>query len=120
MPIKAAVCDDSRADADYVMSLVKSWADQRGISLALSDFPSAEAFLFAYEDDADWDLLLLDIEMGAIDGVTLARQLRRSNETVQIIFITGYSDYIAEGYEVSALHYLLKPLQPEKLFSVQK
>ena len=44
--------------------------------------------------------------------------LRRSNETVQIIFITGYSDYIAEGYEVSALHYLLKPLQTEKLFSV--
>ena len=36
----------------------------------------------------------------------------------QIIFITGYSDYIAEGYEVAALHYLMKPVKKEKLFSV--
>ncbi len=39
-------------------------------------------------------------------------------ETVQIIFITGYPDFIAEGYEVEALHYLLKPVMPEKLGEV--
>ena len=36
-------------------------------------------------------------------------------ETVQIIFITGYPDFIAEGYEAEALHYLLKSVMPEKL-----
>ena len=56
--------------------------------------------------------------MGAMDGVTLAKKLRQKNETLQIVFITGYSDYIAEGYEVSALHYLMKPVKKEKLFSV--
>ncbi len=52
------------------------------------------------------------------DGVTMARRVRAENASVQIVFITGYSDYIAEGYEVSALHYLMKPVKEEKLFSV--
>ena len=65
-----------------------------------------------------YDILLLDIEMGAMDGVTMAKELRKSNDTVQIIFITGYSDYISEGYEVAALHYLMKPVKEEKLRSV--
>ena len=53
-----------------------------------------------------------------MDGVSLARMIRRENETIQILFLTGYSDYIAEGYEVAALHYLVKPVKEEKLFSV--
>ena len=81
-------------------------------------FPSAERFLFRYAEDKNWDILLLDIEMGAMDGVTMAKRVRRDNETVQIVFITGYSDYIAEGYEVAALHYLMKPVSREKLMTV--
>lgn len=56
--------------------------------------------------------------MGKTDGVTAARRIRCENSTVQIIFITGYSDYISEGYEVEALHYLMKPVGEEKLRSV--
>lgn len=56
--------------------------------------------------------------MGVMDGVAMARKLRRENDTVQIVFVTGYSDYIAEGYEVEALHYLLKPVKEEKLSAV--
>lgn len=44
--------------------------------------------------------------------------MRQENEAVQIVFITGYSDYIAEGYDVAALHYLVKPVSREKLFAV--
>ena len=56
--------------------------------------------------------------MNAMDGVTLAKKIRAQNEAVQIVFITGYSDYIAEGYEVSALHYLMKPVNRDRLYSV--
>ncbi|MCD8045457.1 MAG: LytTR family DNA-binding domain-containing protein [Clostridiales bacterium] len=56
--------------------------------------------------------------MGDMDGVSLAKRLRQDNETLQIVFVTGYSDYIAEGYEVAALHYLMKPLKKEKFFAV--
>ena len=68
--------------------------------------------------DKEYDVLLLDIEMKKMDGVTLARMIRKSNKSVQILFITGYSQYIAEGYDVEALHYLMKPIKEEKMFDV--
>jgi hypothetical protein len=69
-------------------------------------FESAEAFLFSYAEDKDYDILLLDIQMKNMSGIDLAREIRKDNEMLQIIFITGLTDYIAEGYDVSALHYL--------------
>jgi len=81
-------------------------------------FPSAESFLFRYAEDKQWDILLLDIEMGAMGGVTIAKQVRQDNEAVQIVFISGYSDCIAPGCEVAALHYLVKPVNREKLLTV--
>ena len=116
--LKVAICDDCPADRDYIAALVKRWAAERERAVAFSIFESAEEFLFHYEENKEQDILLLDIEMGKMDGVALAKELRRQDENMQLIFITGYSDYIAEGYEVAALHYLLKPVQGEKLFSV--
>lgn len=118
MDYKIAVCDDSDADRQYISRLVGQWAAGSGHTVQVDSFVSAENFLFHYADENDHDILLLDIEMGDMDGVTLAKKLRQENETVQIVFITGYSDYIAEGYEVDALHYLVKPVSEEKLSEV--
>ena len=118
MKYKIAICDDSDADRQYVLNMVDRWAASAGHVVHTDTFTSAENFLFHYAEESDYDILLLDIEMGAMDGVTMAKQLRKSNDTVQIVIITGYSDYISEGYEVSALHYLMKPVKEGKLFSV--
>lgn len=118
MKYKIAICDDHNADRQYVLNLVNHWAVSSGHAVHTDSFASAESFLFHYADESDYDILLLDIEMGAMDGVTMAKRIRKDNEAVQIIFITGYSDYIAEGYEVAALHYLMKPVNREKLFKV--
>ena len=113
-----ALCDDEAAQRDYLAALVRSWAEQAGWEIQLAAFESSEAFLFDHEERKDCDILLLDIEMGEIDGVTLAKRIRKENEMVQIVFVTGYSEYIADGYEVAALHYLMKPVDRDKLFSV--
>ena len=118
MAYQVAIVDDSTTDAEFVKGILISWANQRQANIQTEVFPSAEAFLFRYAEDKDWDILLLDIEMGAMDGVTMAKRVRQDNEAVQIVFITGYSDYIAEGYEVAALHYLMKPVNKDKLFAV--
>ena len=118
MAYRIAIVDDSRPDAGFVRDILKTWADQRHADIQAEVFPSAESFLFRYAEDKSWDILLLDIEMGAMDGVTMAKRVRQDNEAVQIVFITGYSDYIAEGYEVAALHYLMKPVDREKLLTV--
>ena len=112
-----AICDDSGADRQYVRRMAADWAAARGHTARIREFSSAERFLFR-DAACGCDILLLDIELGAMDGVTLAKRLRRRDDALQIVFITGYSDYISEGYEVAALHYLLKPVKEEKLRAV--
>ena len=118
MDYKIAICDDSEKDRAYIAAFVRKWADNTKCSVQIREFCSAENFLFHYAQEKDFHILLLDIEMGTMDGVTMAKRLRLENEEVQIVFITGYSEYIADGYEVDALHYLMKPVKEEKLSSV--
>lgn len=118
MAYRITICDDSQTDAGYLETLLLAWAKSRQAEVHIRRSLSAEQYLFSYAEDKCDDILLLDIEMGAMDGVTLARKLRQENETIQIVFITGYSDYISEGYDVAALHYLMKPVNAEKFHSV--
>ena len=116
MLCRIAITDDSPTDAAYLSSVVTDWAAENGFQAEISVFPSAEAFLFT--GAGAFDILLLDIEMGGMNGVELARALRADGQDLRIIFITGYPDFMSEGYEVSALHYLMKPVNPEKLCTV--
>ncbi|MDE7297574.1 MAG: LytTR family DNA-binding domain-containing protein, partial [Lachnospiraceae bacterium] len=118
MALSIAICDDNETDLQYITGMVNDWAMQRRIPVSVRAFSSAESFLFHYSENKDYDILLLDVEMGKLNGIDLAKQIRAQNDSVQLVFITGYPDFIAEGYEVSALHYLMKPVKPEKLKEV--
>lgn len=118
MDYSVAICDDSEVDRRYISALVTQWAAGAGAAVRISEFVSAESLLFDWDGGSGCDILLLDIEMGGMDGVTLAKRIRRDNARTQIVFITGFPDFIAEGYEVAALHYLMKPVSKEKLFQV--
>ena len=118
MTLHIAICDDERAQTEYLKTLIAAWSETSGNTVHCTAFPSAEAFWFRYAEDAGWDILLLDIEMGEMDGVSLAKRIRAQDSRVQILFVTGFPDFMAEGYEVSALHYLLKPVSAEKLSAV--
>lgn len=94
-----AICYDAAADADYIKSLILEWNREAGHPLRIESYPSAEAFLFAYDDDDSVDVLFLDIEMKAMSGVELAGKLREMGAGLQIVFITGYMDYIEQDYD---------------------
>lgn len=118
MKLNFAICDDNITEIEYISKIVGKWARANGNTAVISTFESAESFLFHYADDKSFDILLLDIQMKNMNGVELAKQIRLDNDSVQIIFITGFPDFMAEGYEVSALHYLMKPVSEQKLFEV--
>ena len=118
MEIKIAVCDDEHHQTEYIKSLVNKWADGKNIGLTVDMFESAENFKSAWSESKIFDILLLDIEMGGQNGVELARNLRKTDEKLVIIFITGFADYVSEGYDVSALHYLMKPVKEDKFYEV--
>ena len=77
MAYRVTIVDDSNIDAEYVQSILETWAKDRQADIRTEVFPSAEAFLFRYAEDKVWDILLLDIEMGAMDGVSLAKKIRQ-------------------------------------------
>ena len=118
MNYNISIVDDNSTDLEYVTTLVRGWAEENGHTVSISGFPSAEAFLFQYEEGKNFDILLLDIEMDGMSGVELAKWVRQKDEAVQLVFITGFPDFIADGYEVSALHYLIKPVYSKKLCTV--
>lgn len=93
-------------------------ATQTNHSVQLSTFSSAENFLFYYAEDSNFDILLLDVEMNAMSGIELAKRIRKDNHQAEIIFITSHFEFISEGYEVDALHYLVKPIVKAKLMEV--
>lgn len=118
MNYKIAICDDDQDQIEYISSIVSSWGRQNGFTCDMDVFHSAEAFLFAYEDHKGYDILLLDVEMKDMTGIELAKQIRKDNDRAEIIFITSHFEFIGEGYEVDALHYLIKPISEEKLMQV--
>lgn len=113
-----AICDDNSADLSYVRGLVEKWAKGTGNGVQVEEYGSAESFWFTWEENKNYDVLLLDIEMAGMSGMELAKKLRAKDRLVQIIFITGYMEYFSDGYDVEALHYLLKPVTEEKLLAV--
>lgn len=116
--LNIAVCDDETLEIEYLTSLTRQWAKSTETAVNILSFPSAEAFLFEYEENKNFDIILLDIQMSGINGIKLAEKIRENDGGMQIVFITGFPDYIAKGYDVSALHYLIKPVEKEKLFEI--
>lgn len=117
MPLTIAICDDNEDQIKELRRLLGEWSADKPFALNIDEYISAESFLFNYPDNP-CDLLLLDIEMNGINGMELAKKLRSEGDMLPIVFITGYSEYMSEGYEVEALHYLLKPVDKIKLFAV--
>ena len=118
MKYKIAICDDDTKQIEYLQQIVTTRAQKNRHLINLRQYAEAKHFLFDYEEEKDFDILLLDIEMPGISGIELAKKVRLENATVQIIFVTGYYDYFSDGFDVSALHYLIKPVNDRKLFPV--
>lgn len=112
-----AVVDDEMAHREILRKYIQEWRDREGIEAQVESFPSGEAFYFSWCEDQCWDVLFLDICMESEEaGIRLARRIREKKRTIVIIFTTGIPDYMQEGYEVEAMHYLLKPLDKRKVW----
>lgn len=118
MAYRIAICDDEQIEIEKLSAIVAAWSDQCGSPCEIRSFASAEAFLFAYEDDKVYDILLLDVEMKGISGIELAKLIRADSNRAEIVFITSHFEFVGEGYEVDALHYLVKPISEAKLMEV--
>ncbi|MCI8717951.1 MAG: LytTR family DNA-binding domain-containing protein [Lachnospiraceae bacterium] len=113
--MKIAIIEDIQSHGDLLTSYIKKWSVKNKTTLILKRFETAESFLFQWEEEADFDILFVDIQMSGMNGIEMAKKIRDKDKNIVIIFTTGLTDYIEEGYEVEAMHYLIKPVSETKL-----
>ena len=113
--MRIAICEDNREHAEILQGMVERWAAQENMKIDIGYYQSAEQFLFMMKDEVRYDLVFLDIQMGKMNGLQLAKRIRKEDKTIVLIFTTGSKDYAVKGYEVSALRYLVKPLQQKEV-----
>lgn len=114
--INIAIVDDEEIQVELLEKYVKIWANKKDIRVITEVFYNGESFQFSWSMDKTYDVLLLDIEMPGINGVELAKKIRKEDNLINIIFITAITDYIGEGYDVEAINYLIKPIDEKKLY----
>lgn len=116
--IEIVLVDDEQLQLDYMEKMLNQVGAKLGIEVEIFQYLSGEAFLFALEDYPTWQLAFLDIEMEGINGMEVARNIRKKAPQLELVFATAYAEYAIEGYEVQALDYLLKPINLEKMTRV--
>ena len=113
--MRIAICDDQAVCLEQTSSAIRKCVSIAEARIDL--YKDGLSFLSEFKSHP-YDLVFLDIEMPAIDGITLAKKLRGLSADVPIIFLTSHIEYALEGYEVNALRYLTKPVDPNKLRDV--
>ena len=113
--MRIAYCEDEPAQRSRMEMLLRTFAERKRLPLTVEAFSDSAAFLFQYPGSYPFDLIFLDIDLGGMDGMALARKIRETDSEVPILFLTNHKEYVFEGYEVQAVRYLMKPLQQEKL-----
>ena len=116
--MRIAVCDDEKYILEEVRSFIKSIQKDKDIEIAMYFFQDASDLKLEIENEEQYDLVLLDIEIGDVNGIELAKKIKSKQPTTMIAFITGYSKYVWEVFDVQPCGFIRKPLKRENVEEV--
>ena len=105
--LRIALCDDEENARDALRIQLEKLMDESEdeIVYEFSNGRTCVNWLTAHPGEVD--LLFLDVEMGKENGMDAAKKIRTVNRNLLIVFVTGYTDYVFDGYQVNALDYLV-------------
>ena len=109
--IIVAICEDERYILEELRRKVEKYINRKSLDASIKTFMSGEELLKAKKK---FDIILLDLMLPGIDGLEVARQISCRS---RIIFVTSYREYAVEAFDANAVHYLVKPVTEERLFS---
>lgn len=117
--LQIGICDDEIGARQRLSGAVERILEKGKQDCVFFEFSSGEGLLKWLESHPqELDVLFLDIEMGGINGVETAKRVREADDKLILIFVTGFADFVFDGYFVGALGYVVKPIDVEKLGDV--
>lgn len=114
--MRITICDDEPFYMAQVSNYVTGYLEKKGLDMAVEEFTSPNVLLEYEAENGGSQIYLLDIIMEGIDGVELGRRIRSYAPDAFIIYLTSSKEFALEAYDVHAMSYLLKPIQPERLY----
>ena len=102
-----AIVDDIKEERVLLRTRLEKIFHQKDMGFHCCEYENGEAFLEASKDQ-DITVLFLDIYMDGANGIEIAKEFRKSNKDCLLIFTTTSSDHALEGFQVRAMHYLVK------------
>ncbi len=110
------ICEDREEHSAKLSEICNALSG--AYSLSVEIFASAENLMEKLEylqsvNKEFPNLILMDIELPKMDGITLGKQIKQMNPDVFLVFVTAYIEYAVKGYEANAFRYLLKPISLE-------
>lgn len=116
---RIAVCDDEDVFSDLLCDDINLWALTESVNVEIKVFSSGEDLLEDIVEYGDgYHIIFLDIEMPRMNGIATAKEIRKINLNVTLIFVSQYDDYYKEAYEVHPYYFFRKPVEKEKMFSI--
>lgn len=103
-----ALVEDDPGCQKQILDFLDRYSQESGEPFKVCVHEDGDSLIHSYR--AQYDMLLMDIQMKFVDGMTAAREIRAQDDQVLIIFITNLAAYAIKGYEVDALDYVLKPV----------
>ena len=105
------VIEDEKRNQEQTVIALHKWSQETGETIRVKEYKDAKSFFFDFEDGESFDVLIMDIILPAsVAGTEIARRVRERDKRVIILFLTQVTDSFQDGFEVSALQYLIKPL----------
>ncbi len=106
--IKIAVVEDEDKWANLIKEYLDRFSGQESLDIAITRFRDGYELVDGYSHD--YDVIFMDIEMGLMNGMEAAEEIRKTDDEVVIVFVTNMAQYAISGYKVNALDYVLKPI----------
>ena len=107
--LRTAIIEDNDRDAEYLLAHLKRYARENKLEIETKRYESGILFLDQYK--GEFDIVFMDIDMPAMNGMNVAKELRERDTHVLLIFVTALARFALNGYEVDAFDFIVKPLQ---------
>ncbi|GIP19265.1 DNA-binding response regulator [Paenibacillus montaniterrae] len=106
--IRIAIVEDEAHYKDQLVEFLKKFEQELGEHIEITTYVDGDEFVEDYK--AQFDIILMDVQMRFMDGMSAAEEIRKMDSEVVIMFITNMAQYAIKGYAVDALDYILKPI----------